>query len=169
MARMTKARLTNDMLLCAYRIREFRKKKYPTAKEAALGFSATPSQWTNWESALCMPFPSTLTKMADYLGVTVEDFSREPENWSAERKNFLADLRRRSRRKKDWYVLPEIQQSAPQQPQAADSMDETDIFLEIVSLINDARKQVKKGTIAKETYDKNIKLLADLIELASNA
>ena len=168
MARATKTKLTDDMVLCAYRIREFRKRKYPTAKDAAAGFASTPSQWTNWEGALCAPFPSTLAKMADYLGVSVADFSTEPENWAAEKRSFLADLRRRSRKNKEWYVLSDVQPAVSPQPPPPGGMDETDIFLEIASLINDARKQVKRGTLAKETYDKNIKLLADLIELASN-
>lgn len=163
--------LNDQTLLLAYRIRELRQRKFATAKDAATAFSATPSQWTNWESGSVAPFKSTLEKLAVFFDVDIKYFSIVPENWEMEKKGLLAKLQRSARKNKDRYVLPEppfrFPASAPQpSPDKANEADEADVFLEITSLINAARNQVKKGTLAKETYEKNMALLAELLNLA---
>lgn len=158
--------LTDDTLLVAYRLRELREKKFQTAKDAAAAFNATSSQWTNWESGSVAPFKSTLENFAQFFGVEIGYFTQRPENWNEVKRDYLAKLRRRARKNKDRYVLPDIPSPSAEQ-QKPQKTSEGDIFLEIASLINDARNQAKKGMLPKETYAKNMRFLADLIELSS--
>lgn len=160
--------LTDEAVLLAYRLRELREKTFQTAKDAAAAFNATPSQWTNWESATVTPFKSTLEKFADFFKVDIEYFSQKPENWNEEKRDFLAKLRRHARKNKDRYRVPDMPSpTSDAEQRTAERTGDGDIFLEIASLINDARNQAKKGMFGKETYIKNMKFLSDLIELAS--
>lgn len=170
---MANEELTDKALLLAYRIRELREKKYTTAKDAATEFGASPSQWTNWESATVAPFASTLQKIAAFFHVEVGYFSQKPENWDTEKRELLTRLRRYARKNKERYTLPDVPlaPSTPEPSQApakSDEGGEANVFLEIATLINNARKQVKEGTLAQATYEKNMKLLADLLELANS-
>ncbi len=169
-----KKQLSDEALVIAYRIREARAQKFKTIKDAAETLPVEKTLWSHWENARVKPQKMTMEKIAALLGVSIDFFYKEPDDWEAEKSRFLTELTSRTRVKKDYYKalsasLPSAVGDAqtPSKAEARPTMvDALGVFLEITKLITDAQKKVIDGEIAQETYDMHMRMIADMIKVS---
>jgi len=173
---MLSKRVSEEALLVAYNIKEVRKNKYKSARHAAEAFGSQASHWSHWETAVAIPYKSTLEKLAKFFHVENDDpvfFMTEPPDWKTKRKDFIRELRRRARKNKDYYRLPvEYYPDADGGKDAHSATgdaaldDGTSEFMEIVVLITNAKKKVKEGYMTQATFNKHMQAIADMIEVS---
>ncbi len=163
--------LTDDALFFAYKIKEARIEKYHTVKAASEAYGTAQSHWSHWETALSVPHKSTLVRLVDFFKLPADYFTNRPSNWEEIKKEFLKDLQRVSRKNKDIYkssTEPATATVGGEVGQGKPSVDDgLDDFMEIVALINNARKKVKDGRIDLETFKKQMKTVSDMIEVTT--
>jgi transcriptional regulator with XRE-family HTH domain len=161
-----KKELSDEALIIAYRIKEARTQKYKTAKEAAALFPVENTLWGYWEAARVRPQPSTLEKLASFLGVPVEQFSRKPENWEQEKTLFLDKLTNRARAKKKDYYDSFTTSQASKNLASQETEDPLTIFFQITKLISDAKGNVTDGKISQEAYDTHMRMIAEMAKIS---
>ena len=161
---------TDDAVFFAYKLKEARvEKNYPTMTAASDAYGTAQSHWSHWETALSVPHKSTLARLVDFFKVPADYFTARPPNWEEIKKEFLKDLQRVSRKNKDVYkASTESEPARTMTAGASQSVDDgLDDFMEIVALINNARRKVKDGRIDLETFKKQMKTVSDMIEVTT--
>ncbi len=93
-----KKQLSDEALVIAYRIREARARKFKTIKDAAEALPVEKTLWSHWENARVKPQKMTTEKIAALLGVSIDSFYQEPDDWEAEKSRFLTELTSRTRK-----------------------------------------------------------------------
>lgn len=164
--------LTDEALFIAYKIKEARIQKFHTIKAASDAYGTAQSHWSHWETALSVPHKSTLVRLTDFFKLEPDYFSSKPPNWETVKKGFLQDLQRLSRKNKEIYKLsnePAAGSASEGETSQGKSLvdDGLDDFMEIIALINNARKKMKDGRVDLETFKKQMKTVADMIEVTT--
>jgi len=172
---MSNKRVSEETLLFAYNLKEIRKSKYRSAKDAAEAFGTPSSHWSHWETAVAIPYKSTMEKLVKFFKVeSPKYFAIEPPDWNKIKKDFLSELRRRARKNKEYYRLPiiydpdtETDKGAHPQADGKTALDDgTNEFMEIVVLVNNARKKVKEGLMSEATFNKHMQTITEMIEIS---
>lgn len=167
--------LTDEAVFIAYKIKEARIQKYDTIKAASDAYGTAQSHWSHWETALSVPHKSTLARIVEFFKLEPDYFSTKPENWEKIKKDFVHDLQRGSRKNKSYYKSHHDSSMTHTTENTHDSGslngpsidDGLDDFMEIVALINNARKKVRAGKVDLETFKKQMKTVADMIEVTT--
>lgn len=166
----------NLRLLIGWRIREQRELKFPGhggGGRCAEAYKVTNQQWSSWETGLRTPDDDRLKQMADFFGAKPEIFKTEPENWAQLRAEFEAHQEQRKRRRHPAppepvpTETPENSQgeSLSGQPDTPEKKSDTDTWLDVFSLLIDAKRKHDQGRIPDERYREGMKAVKTIVKI----
>lgn len=152
--------------IIAYNIHTLRNTKYPGwggGRLCAIDFGVSTSHWSPWEVGSRTPDETSLQRIADFFGTTVDAIKSPPEGWETGKR---ADWRSKKRKRKNKGAEEPIEESRPPlpatDPEAID--EEAEDYLESVKMLAKIQSMRDRGILSPQAYQAKMKHIIGVIK-----